>query len=192
MYIICASTSCAQHCTKSHIFFFQMFWKDGLSKKLRWNMIFPVLSGKMMFFPKILPYSLDAKWKMMLLKKCMEIWYFLQMFWKDGLPKNHTGIWSFIVSSGKMIFLFPESTILFLRRKMKDNLSHKKKCVEIWYFLQMPQKDGLSKKNRAGIWSFLHYLERWFFSGKIWYFFFGKKMKDDLSQEIHDIFCIYV
>ena len=23
-----------QHCTKNHVFFFQMFWKDGLSKKI--------------------------------------------------------------------------------------------------------------------------------------------------------------
>ena len=30
-------------------------------------------------------------------------------------------------------------------------------------FLQMPRKDGLTKKNRTGIWPFLYYLERWFF-----------------------------
>ena len=40
------------------------------------------------FFPKIWSYSLDKKWKMIFLqKKYMEIWYFLQMFWKDGLFK---------------------------------------------------------------------------------------------------------
>ena len=31
----------------------------------------------------------------------------------------------FLVSSGKMIFLFPENMILFFRRKMKDDLSQK-------------------------------------------------------------------
>ena len=31
----------------------------------------------------------------------------------------------FLVLSGKMIFLFPENMILPLRRKMKDDLSHK-------------------------------------------------------------------
>ena len=35
--------------------------------------------------------------------------------------------------------------------------------MEIWYFFQMPQKDGLSKTNRTEIWSFLCYLERWHF-----------------------------
>ena len=80
------------HCTKNHIFFFQVFCKDNLfkKKKLHWNMIF-------------------------------------------------------LVSSGKMIFLFPENMILFFRRKMKDDLSQKK-YMEIWYILQMFRKDGLSKK----------------------------------------------
>ena len=41
------------------------------------------------FFPKISSYSLDGKWKMIFLKKkYMEIWYFLQMFWKDDLSKK--------------------------------------------------------------------------------------------------------
>ena len=31
----------------------------------------------------------------------------------------------FFVSSGKMVFLFPEDMILFFRRKMKDDLSEK-------------------------------------------------------------------
>ena len=51
----------------------------------------------------------------------------------------------FLVSSGKMIFLFPENMIVFFRRKMKDDLS-KTKYMEIWYILQMFWKDGLSKK----------------------------------------------
>ena len=41
-------------------------------------MIFLVLSGKMVFFSgKYDVFSLDGKWKMILLKKYMEIWYFL-------------------------------------------------------------------------------------------------------------------
>ena len=68
-----------------------------------------------------------------------------------------------LVLSGKMIFLFPENIIVFFRRKMQDDLSQKK-YMEIWYFLQMSQKDGFSKKkNHSGIWSFLYYLERWYF-----------------------------
>ena len=37
------------HCTKSQVFFFQMFRKDDISKKWHWNMIFFSLSGKMIF-----------------------------------------------------------------------------------------------------------------------------------------------
>ena len=33
----------------------------------------------------------------------------------------------FLISSGKIIFLFPENMILLFRRKMKDDLSQKKK-----------------------------------------------------------------
>ena len=91
----------------------------------------------------------------------------------------------FLVSSGKMIFLFPENMILFFRRKMKDDLSQKK-YMEIWYILQMFRKDGLSKKialeydlsyimRKDGI-SFSRKYdiflwtenERWYFSKNIW------------------------
>ena len=51
----------------------------------------------------------------------------------------------FLVSSGKMIFLFPENMILFFRWKVKNVLSLKK-YMEIWYILQMLWKDGLSEK----------------------------------------------
>ena len=66
--------------------------------------------------------------------------------------------------------------------------------MEIWYFLQMSRKDDLSIKNLTGIWSFSYYLERWGFFQKIWYFFFVRKMKDDLSQEIRGnmIFSVYM
>ena len=43
-----------------------------------WNMIFLVLSGKMvLFYQKYDIFSLDGKSKMIFLKKYMEIWYFL-------------------------------------------------------------------------------------------------------------------
>ena len=38
-----------------------------------------------------------------------------------------------------------------------------KKYMEIWYFIQTFWKDGLSKKGNAGTWSFLYYVERWYF-----------------------------
>ena len=88
----------------------------------------------------------------------------------------------FLVSAGKMIFLFPQNMILFFRLKMKDDLSQKK-YVEIWYIIQMFQEDGLSKKNaleydlsyimrKEGI-SFSHFFlqtenERWYFWKNTW------------------------
>ena len=42
------------------------------------------------------------------------------------------------------------------------------------------------QKDCTRIRSFLHYLERWyFFFGKHGFFFFGRKMKDELYEEIH-------
>ena len=43
------------------------------------------------------------------------------------------------------------------------------------------------QKGRAGTWSFFYYLERWYFFPKTWYFFLVRKVRDDLSQEIHEI-----
>ena len=81
------------------ILFFRLKMKDGLSqkkppgnmtfssnvpkrwsfhKKSHWNKIFLVLSGKMVFFcGKYNIFSLGGKWKMIFLKKYMEIGYFL-------------------------------------------------------------------------------------------------------------------
>ena len=47
----------------------------------------------------------------------------------------------------------------------------KKKNTEIWYFVQTFWKDGLSKEGRVGTWSFLYYLERWYFFLKNMFFF---------------------
>ena len=73
----------------------------------------------------------------------------------------------FLVLSGKMIFLFAENMILFFGRKMKDDLSQKNtwKCD---IFFKCTEKIISPKKNHAGIWSFLYYVERWYF------FFFWK------------------
>ena len=79
-------------------------------------------------------------------------------------------------------------------------------------FFELFWKDGLSNKNRAGIWSFLYYQERWYsFFPKIWSYsletkerwsfskkyleiwdFFQMFWKDNLSKKFapeHDIFC---
>ena len=54
------------------------------------------------------------------------------------------------------------------------------------FFFQTSWKDGLSKKNRAGIWSFLYYRERsCFFFPKIWSYTLGGKWKMIFPKKIH-------
>ena len=70
----------------------------------------------------------------------------------------------FLVLSEKIIFLFHENMIIFVRPKMKDDLSQKNtwkydiffKCLEKMVF----------PKNCTGTWSFLCYLEICFFFWK--------------------------
>ena len=51
----------------------------SFQKEPRGDMIFLVLSGKMIFFPRKHDiFSLGRKWEMTFLKKYMEIWYFLR------------------------------------------------------------------------------------------------------------------
>ena len=70
--------------------------------------------------------------------------YFSRRPKKMVTPKKLRWNMIFLVLSGKMIFLFPENMILPLRRKMKDDLSHKNtrkydiffKCSEKMAFLK--------------------------------------------------------
>ena len=97
----------------------------------------------------------------------------------------------FLVLSGNMIFLFPKNMILLPDGKWKMTFL-KKKYTEIWNFLKMFWKDVLFKKYRAGTWSFLYYLERWYFFPKTWYFFPESKTREEwpFSRDTrkHDIF----
>ena len=75
---------------------------------------------------------------------------------------------------------------------MKDDFSQKNYTGI--YFFRMFWKDGLFKKDRAGIWSFLYYLETWYcFPENMVFFLWMENERDDLSQEIHGnmIFSIY-
>ena len=161
-------------------------------------MIFLVLARKMIFlFPENIILLFRRKVKDDLCQKKQKTWkydIFFKCSEKMVFPKrSHWNMIFFVVLFGKMIFIFPENMILLFRRKMKGDLSQKK-CMEIRYFLQMHRKDGLTKKNRSGIWSFLYYLERWYFFPENVTFFFAREMKDDLSQEIHGniIFSVYI
>ena len=65
---------------------------------------------------------------------------------KMAFPKKLHWNMIFLVLSRKTIFLFPKNMTLFVRQKMKDDLSQKKLRGNIRYFFQMFWKDGFSKK----------------------------------------------
>ena len=101
-----------------------------------------------------------------------------------SFQKNCAGIWSFLYYRERWYFFFPKTWSYTIGGKWK--MIFLKKHPETWYFLQTFWKDGLSKKFCAGTWSFLYYLERWyFFFPKTWFLFPGQEVKDGLSQEIH-------
>ena len=60
-------------------------------------------------FPKISSYSIDGKWKMIFLKKYMEIWYSFKCFEKMVFPKKkwHWNMIFLVVLCGKMTFFSP-------------------------------------------------------------------------------------
>ena len=108
------------------------------------------------------------------MESCLSLWITAQKTifsffkWSEKMvfPKKSHWNMIFLVSSGKMIFLFPKNMIFFFRRKMKDEFL--KKYMEIWYFLQIFWKDGLSKKNCTGIWFYLYHQKRWHFFSRIY------------------------
>ena len=111
---------------------------------------------------------------------------------KKVFPKRLRWNMIFLVLSGKMIFLFPENMILFFRRKMKDDLSQK----NTWkydIFFKCSEKMVFPKTLHWNMIFLALSRKMLFFSPKTWYFFFGRKMKDDLSQERHGnmIFSVY-
>ena len=96
------------------------------------------------------------------------------------LKKTHWNM-IFLVSSGKMIFHFSGSMMLFFRRKMEDDLSQKIHANMI--FSSNVLKRWSFQTNRTRIWFSLHHQERWhLFFSKIWYFFLSRKMKDTPSM----------
>ena len=78
-----------------------------------------------------------------------------------SFQKNCAGIWSFLYYRERWYFFFPKIWSYTLDGKWK--MIFLKKYTEIWYFLQAFWKYGLSKRCRTGKWSFLYYMERWYF-----------------------------
>ena len=102
--------------------------------------------------------------------------------------KNCPGMWSFLYYWERWHFFFPKIWSYTLDGKWK--IIFFKKYMEIWYFLQTFWKDGLSKKDHAGTWSFLYYLERWYFSRKHDLFSLGRKWKTVFLRKYKETWCI--
>ena len=100
--------------TKNYIFFFQTSCKDGHSKKIALEYDLSCIIRKDDFFPQkddLTTQAENERWSFS--KKYTEIWYFLQMFSKDGLfKKDHAGTWSFLYCL-KRFYFFPKSMIFF-------------------------------------------------------------------------------
>ena len=114
-----------------------------------------------------------------------------------SFQKNRTGIWSFLYYQERWYFFFPKIWSYSSDTKGKMIfLKKKKKYLEIWYFLRMFWKDGLSKKFVPGRDLFCNiWKDGISFFQKIWYFFFRRKMKeDDLYQRARGnmVFSVYM
>ena len=105
------------HFTGNSIFFFQTTWKDDLSKKIVLEYDLSCIIGKddISFSRK---YDLRRKMKDDLSPKYTEIWYFLEIFWKDGIfKKGRVGTWSFLYYLKRWCFFSRKHDIFSLGRK---------------------------------------------------------------------------
>ena len=120
------------------------------------------------------------------------IFSFSKCFEKMVFPEKSHWNMIFLVLSGRMTSLFPEN-ILFLRWKTNDDLSQKNtwkyiffKCSEKMFFSKKiaPDYDLFCNIWKGGI----------SFFPKVRYFFFRRKMEDDLSENIHGnmLFSVYI
>ena len=107
---------------------------------------------------------------------------------KMVFPKKLRWNMIFLVLLGKMTFLFPENMILYLRRKMKDDLSQKNTRKYDIFF-------KLAQKMVFRTLFFMYYLERWyFFPEKMIYFPRAESERQSFSGNIwkYDIFFVHV
>ena len=139
------------HCTENHIFFFQTSWKDGLSKKiaLEFDLSCIIRKDDISFSRK---YDLTPWQKIkygLSQKKYTEIWYFLQMFWKDCLfKKDRAGTWSFLHYL-EWWYFFPKNMVFFPWAENERGMNLLKKYAETWYFLFDMFHAPLRKKNQS-------------------------------------------
>ena len=138
------------------------------------------------FFPKIWSYSLVGKWKMIFLKKYMEIWYFLQMFWKNSLFKKIVLEYDLsrivrkddIFFSRKHIFYIDGKwKMIFLKKYMEMMFSvYSEKAILLFpKNMKLPlckkSKDGLLPEKYTQIWPFQHHWKRLYSSWNKWYWY---------------------
>ena len=134
---ICSVINCLErprlhinHIARKTVFSFsKCFEKMVFPKKLHWDMIYLVFSGKMIFvFPEnmILFFRHKRKddlsqkntWKYDIFFKCSE---------KMVFPKKFAWTWSFLWYLERVYFFFPENLIyIFFRRKMKEDDPYQK------------------------------------------------------------------
>ena len=103
-------------CTKTHIFFSKCSEKIVFPKKLHRNMILLILTGKMMFlFPENMISFFRQKMKGDLsLKNTWKYDVFFKFSEKMFFSKKSRRNMIFLVSSGKMTFLFAKNLIFLL------------------------------------------------------------------------------
>ena len=120
---------------KNHIFFSKCSENMIFPKKLRWNMIFLVLSGKLVFlFPENIILFFRRKMKDDLSQKI----HGNTIFFSNGsktwsFQKTHGGIWSFLYTWKDSNFFPGKYDIFSFDGKWK--MIFLKKYMEIWYFL---------------------------------------------------------
>ena len=135
-----------KRCTKNNIFFFTYSEKMFFTKKCVGIDPFCVIR-KYIFFSKNMISFFDKKWKMIFLKKIMEIWYVLQPFWKTITPKYDLSF----ISKKRLYFFFPKIWCYSLDSKWKMIFFKKihrnvysASVLKVWSF----------QKTCTGIWSF--------------------------------------
>ena len=120
------TTGCLLHCTENHISFFQTSWKDGLSQKIALEYDLSCIIGKddISLYRKydLIPETENERWSFW--KKCTEIWYFLQTFWKDGFSKRvRAGTWFFLYHLERWFFFSPNTWYFFPGQKVRGGHS---------------------------------------------------------------------
>ena len=114
---------------------------------------------------------------------------------KMVFPKNLAGKWDFLYFRGKWYFFFLKIYSYSLDRKWKRIFLKKKNKKKRKYniFFKYSEKKVFSKRTVPGHDLFCIIWKDGILFRKTWYFFLGRKMRDDLSQEIHGntIFSVY-